>query len=207
MILSEARKLIIGTVKDQAEKLKNPNDYDFAIRQALAQYSQYRPRRISQTIATEANGQILTSAITDFDEGFINRLQIEYPIATTAGVQTFLDSWQWEYQLSDSGMVIRFLDSIPSVGTNVRIIHRVKHSFPAGEDTALTVPEGDVEALCNLATAECFQMLSALFTQTVDKYPQADFVNLNTKSQDYSYRAKNYRDLFVEHVRPSPMVA
>jgi len=199
MILSEAREMIVGAVKDEAGKLTTPDDYDFALKKALARYSQYRPRRISQTVATGANGEILTSAITDFDEGFIDRLQIEYPIATTSGTQTFLDSWQWEYQLSDSGMVIRFLDSIPAVGVNVRIIHRVKHSWPTSEDTALTVPEADTEAVCSLAIAECLQILSNLFTQTVDKYPQADFTNFSTKGQDYSYRAKNYRDLFDEH--------
>jgi hypothetical protein len=199
MTLSEARQLIQTLVKDEANKLDMVVDFDQALGKALAFYSQKRPKVLSQTVAVGANAQVLTSAITDFDEGFIDQMMIEYPILNGSGDQTWLWRDTWELQTSNSGEVIRFY-TVPE-GQNVRFVHRVKHVLPVGDDVALTVRESDTEALCTLAAAEALQMLANIFTQTTDKYPQSDFAAFGNKGSDYESRARAYRRLFLDHIR------
>lgn len=198
MILGEARLLIQSLVKDEANKLDLVADLDRALKMALATYSKYSPRVLSQTLAVGTNGEILTSAITSFDEGFIEQMQIEYPILTGAGKQTWIDRSEWDLQQGTAGQVIRFYTI--GQGQNVRVVHRVKHVLPASDTLALSVPESDTEAVCNLAAAEALQMLARLFTQTIDKYPQSDFVNFSNKGADYEARSKTHRRIFKDHI-------
>lgn len=214
MTLSEARELIIAMVKDDAPKLSTPDDYDQCLTKALARYSRYRPRRLSQTITAGANGLILTSAITGFNEGYVDRMRIEYPINETSGKQTWLEPDEWEFQrVDDAGSplvpiyVIRFFNGIAEAA-NVRIVHTVKHALSSDDADSLTVPESDVEAVCDLAASEALGMLARIYTQSSDgRGVQADIASFQNKSADYSFRAKTLRDQFDEHMVPSPMVA
>jgi hypothetical protein len=198
LILSEARDLVIATVRDDAAKLSIPVAYDNALKKALAHYSQFRPRVLSQTVVCGASSQILTSAISDFDQGFLEQMRVEYPILTGPGYQTWLERDEWELQQIDAGQVIRFCSV--QVGSSVRFVHRVKHVIPLDDALAMTVRESDSEAVCNWASAEALIMLANLFTQTVDKMPQADFANFSNKGADYQSRANALKRLFYDHL-------
>jgi hypothetical protein len=199
MTLADALNLIKTLVQDTAAKLE-PEHYEAALKKALSYYSQFRPNVASQTIPCGANGKILASAITNFDEGFVEQMKIEYPIILRMGAPYWLDDDDWSYEQEDAGPLIRFIGVVPPLGANVRIVHRIKHVLPADPDDSLTVRESDTEAVCEWAAAEALQMLSRLYTQTVDKMPQVDFANFQNRGGDYQSRANVHKRAFYDHL-------
>lgn len=198
--LEEARNAISALVRD--EKILAPIDYDLALGRALTYYSLFRPLVLSQTISTSANGEVPTSSITSFDQGFLGDLQVEYPISTS-GWFNWLDRCDWSLEQTASGQVLRFY----AVGAaqSVRIVHRVPHTVPATETSLLTVRGSDVQAVCQWAAAECLQMLADRYSgQTTEGVIMSADMAAFGKGADCEARAQTLRRLFTQHMSNAP---
>jgi hypothetical protein len=175
MLLSEAIALTQKIVRDNAAKLSDTQDeagieapYESGLALALSTYSMRVPLRKTQTINCGANGMILTSAITGFDEGFISYLQVEHPVAVS-GPPNWMTPDAYILDILDTGQVIRFVDAIPNTGDPCRIVHHVPHVAPNDDSAPFTVRGSDMNAVCHLAGANCLRMLSTYYGQTTNK--------------------------------------
>src|SRR5215471_13355741 len=183
--LDICKQTIAALVRD--EKQLQPGDYLIALKRALLTYSQFRPRRKSQTLVVGGNASIQTANITEFDEGFINQMMIEYPI-TNLGPPWWLDPAAWSLEDLDSGQVIRFFSIAP--GESVRIVHRCPHVMPTDDQTTLTVRDSDAQAVCTLAADECLQMLADKYSSQTSETNvlTADIAHFMSKGQDCEAR-------------------
>jgi hypothetical protein len=196
--LDICKQTIVALVRD--DKQLQPGDYLIALKRALQTYSQFRPKRKSQTLIVGGNSSILTANIAEFDEGFINQMMIEYPI-TQSGPPIWLDSAEWCLQDLDAGQAIRFF-TIPS-GESVRIVHRCPHQLPTDDQLTLTVRESDAQAVCSLAAAECLQMLGDKYSSQASETNvlTADIAHFMSKGQDCEARGNKLRAGFYDHLK------
>jgi hypothetical protein len=207
MTVDEAITEIRATVRDQAKKLSNLKDvadfdaYETGFKRGLAMYSQLRPRVFSQTLSCGANGRIPTSSISNYDEGFIDLMRIEFPIVDL-GSPNWLDRSDWQLDLDGAVRVIRFTEVIPAEGQQVRIVHPVPHKMPADTTGLCTVIDSDMPAVVNWSAAECLQMLANEYAQASEHtVAQADIATFVNKSQIYSSRAAEMKKQFFLHLR------
>lgn len=171
------------------------------LRRGLAQYSQLKPRKLSQVVTCGANGRIAIAGIADFDEGFINLLRVEYPIVEV-GKPCWLDADDWQLYLDGESQVIRFTETIPANGERVGIHHSAAHVMPDDDDDALTVVASDMPAVVHWSAAECMQMLADFYVQSAEHSNQgADIAVFINKSQICSSRAAELRKQFWLYLR------
>lgn len=213
MKLSEARADLKAIIRDDAAVLSDPDDFNVCLRRALQTYSQKWPRRAVQELTSDDDGVIDTADITGFDEGYVDRLKIEYPVQTS-NAATFLTPEQWQLYDDADSRLIRIVYQPPEfnigapfisgfvVGTSapfiVLIHHTTTHVLPA-EDAELTARTSDHKAIVDEAASEAFGMLSNQYTQTVDKSVGADFV-LTGKGDSYNSRQKIYHQMYLDHI-------
>jgi hypothetical protein len=213
MTVEEAIVEMRATVRDQALKLGNLksgtgndlvagfNAYQTAFGRGLAVYSQLKPRKLSQTVFCGANGRVPTSSITEFDEGFVDLMRIEYPIIPL-GEPNWLEDSDWQLDLDGSVQVIRFTQIIPGEGQQVRIVHLVPHKAPLDFTGACTVVDSDMPAVVNWSAAECLQMLADEYAQASEHtVASADIATFVNKSGIYSSRAVEMKKQFFLHLR------
>jgi hypothetical protein len=152
-------------------------------------------------VSCGANGRIAVSSIAEFDEGFANLMAIEYPLMPV-GCPSWLEDYEWQLDLDGTALVIRFTETIPAQGDQVRIVHLAPHKAPSGFTGACTVIDSDMPAVVNWGAAECLQMLADEYAQSSEHtVAQADIANFVNKSGIYSSRAAEMKKQFFLHLR------
>ncbi len=189
MTLSQIRQRVINEVKDESEKLCDPDDFNSSIEAALKEFSKQVPDvKVEDVVGSGDHDQDLPVGWID---EFSNIKQIEYPIGTVPAV--YIDSEDYLIYSSPTGDNIRLLNNTPAITESIRVSYTILR-------TAITVPEGDIEAFIRLAAAYCLDKLANSWLQMNDSLISADSVDRESKSRDASIRAKSLRKLYREHI-------
>jgi len=209
MKYDEALAGIVARVRDEAGKLgdgpdtvsETPAAYEIALKAGLSFYSKIRPRRRTQTIPCGANGRILCSSITDFDQGFIGLLGFEYPIIE-AGEPSWLSDDDWILDQDQDGIdLIRFVGSIPPAGALVRVASFCEHKLP-DPTVAFTVTDSDMQVVIVFAAAEAMFILSAEYAQSSEHTILNAQISISiNKSDTYRSRGNELRKRAFESLR------
>lgn len=206
--LKQARGSVKRLVRDEANILLDPGDYDLALSRALQAYSLLRPRPVTQELFANSDHVVLTSIITGFDRAYVDKLRIEYPVLQSFGVPDYIDPDEWFLYQSPSGLAIRFNYS-PQTTEAMRIHHAIPYVLPVDtngdpdDEGELTVIASDLDAVCSEAAANANTMLANYYTQSADSATGAEFVGFSTKSREYQTRAKMYHEVFEAHMEKS----
>ncbi len=189
MTEAQIRQRIIAEVKDESEKLDDPDDYDNSIKAALTEFSRQIPDvTVKDIVGSGTNDQ-------DLPVGWINDFsgikQIEYPIGDVPAA--YLDNDEYLIYSAPTGDKIRLLNNRPAVTESIRVSYTILR-IPT------TVPEGDVEAFILLASSFCLDKLANAWLQMNESTIAADSVDRNSKSRDATARAKAMRVLYRSHL-------
>ena len=173
------------------------SDIDSCASSALAIYSEKRPNILVAEIIADFTGAIFVSTLPNFDEGFLEQTQIEYPIVPN-GRPIFLGRDEWEAYRTTVGLAVRLIYLAP-LGQTVRLSYRVPHVFPSDDVTALTIRASDFDALCHLAASLVNGKLASFYVQTTDNV-LSDAVDYKTRRTEYEARAKWERQQYDDHI-------
>jgi hypothetical protein len=182
---------VTGIVHDSSGKLASA-DYDRIVAAAIARYSKDRPD-ISVVDLTGNAGHDYDLPSGWIDE-FSDVVSIEYPMGQipTAFINDDIDD-AWTIYQTPTGKKLRLIYAAPAASQQFRVTFTVSR-------TDATIPDSDVDALCNLAASFCLEELANLYAQTSDPMINADVVNYRTKSQEFAARAKRLIQLYKEHL-------
>lgn len=187
--IASIRTKVVGIVSDDSGKLVNPADYDRNIAAAIALYSKHRPNlKVADITGNGGHDYDLPSGWID---EFSTVKGIEYPIGDVPA--TMLDADDYEIYQSPAAKKIRLINDSPSASESFRVTFTILR-------TDTTIPDGDIDALCNLSAALCLEDLANAFAQTSDSLINADSVNYRTKSDEFARRAKRLMQLYKEHI-------
>ena len=189
MTQAQIRQRMIAEVKDESEKICDPEDYDNAIESALKEFSRQVPDvSVEDVVGSGTNDQ-------DLPAGWVNEFsyikQIEFPIGNIPA--TYLDPDNYLIYSEPSGDKIRLLDNKPAVTESIRVSYTTLR-------ISTTVPEGDIEAFILLASAFCLQKLANAWLQMNDSLIAADSVDRENKSRDATARSRALRELYRTHL-------
>ena len=212
MTRDEAISEIGTTIQDTAKKLGDPaaapDTYLLALKRGLGLFSQFRPRRITQTLAVGANGRIAISSIADFNESYIDAMRIEYPLIQL-GEPRWLgpDDWQLDTMYgNDSTPAIRFVGIIPAVGQQCRIAHFTAYEVPATGLEAFTVADDDMPPVISFSSAFGLGMLSNWYKQSSEVVSAgADITTFINKSGLYSAGVKEHYAAGMQYLKAQAM--
>ena len=189
MTEAQIRQRVIAEVKDESDKLCDPEDFDNSIQSALKEFSRQIPDvDVEDVVGSGTNDQDLP---TGWINEFSNIEQIEFPIGNIPA--TYLDPDNYLIYSDPSGNKIRLLDNQPAMTESIRVSYTLLR-------VATTVPEGDIEAFILLASAFCLEKLANAWLQMNDSLIAADSVDRQNKSRDAAARAKILRALYKAHL-------
>lgn len=187
--LADIRTKTISIVRDDSGKLVNPADYDRIISAAISSYSRHRPySKVVDIAGAGANDYTLP---TGWIDEFSSIVSIEYPLNDVPA--TLLDKDEYEIYQTATAKKLRLKYAKPTASESFRVTFTILR-------TSTTIPDSDVDVLCNLASAFCLEELANIFAQTSDSTLSADSVNYRSKSQEFSSRAKRLMQLYKEHL-------
>lgn len=187
--LASIRAKVTGIVSDDSGKLINPGDFDRNINAAISIYAKHRPKlKVMDVMGNGTNDYDLP---TGWNDEFSIIEAIEYPIGDVPA--TMLDHDDYEIYQSPTAKKIRLKNATPSASESFRATFTILR-------TDTTIPDSDVDALCNLASALCLEELANAYAQTSDSTIAADSVNYRTKSYEFSQRAKRLMQIYKEHM-------
>lgn len=192
--LADIRTKVVGIVRDNSGKLVNPTDYDRNIAAAISQYSKHRPAvKVADITGNGTHDYPMpaSGAITIWDDEFSTVKSIEYPVGEIPA--TFLENDEYEIYQTPTAKKIRLKNNSPSAAETFRM------SFTSLRTDA-TIPDADVDALCNLAGSLCLEELANVYVQTSDPTVSADSVDYKSKSAEFGARAKRLMQLYKEHI-------
>ena len=189
MTQAQIRQRVIAEVKDESEKLCDPEDFDSSIDAALKEFSRQIPDvKVEDVVGSGTNDQ-------DLPAGWINEFsfikQIEFPIGNIPA--TYLDPDDYLIYSDPSGDKIRLLENQPALTESIRVSYTTLR-------VSTTVPEGDIEAFILLASAFCLEKLANAWLQMNDSTIAADSVDRDSKTRDATARSKNLRALYKAHL-------
>jgi hypothetical protein len=174
--------LVIARVKDDAEKLVDPTDYNDAITAALARYSKGKPRILVRDLPG-TDGHDLALPV-EWSPDFSEVRSLEYPIGTVPA--DLLQPGCWALYQSPTSTVIRLDDLAPAATETIRCTFVVLH-------TEATLPATDVEPVADIAAAICLLQLAAAYGNSTDSTIQADSVDHQSKTDQYRRLATELR--------------
>lgn len=181
--IPEIQQRVAGHIQDAAGKLSS-DELKAAIEEALGgRYSKDRPRRL--VVDLTSNGtqyEWALSAVSGWQDGFSQVVQIEYPQGERTPI--FLETDDWTIYESPTGRFLRFRFALTS-GKKARVQFTAPHAVDAS-----SLPDADFYAIGALAASLAAQRLSALYAQIGDSSIGADTVNYRTKSQEYAALAR-----------------
>lgn len=187
--LADIRTKVIGITRDDSGKIVNPTDYDRIINAAVNYFSRHRPDyKVVDVVGAGVSDYALPTGWVD---GFSSIEDIEYPLNDVPA--TLIDKDSYEVYQTPAAKKLRLKYAKPTGAESFRIAFTILR-------TATTIPDGDVDALCNLASAFCLEELANMFAQTSDATLSADSVNYKSKSSEFSQRAKRLLQLYKEHI-------
>lgn len=176
-------------VKDESDKLVDPDDYAAAVTEALKRYSKNRPRLVCEDLPGDGSHDLgLPAGWTD---GLSTIHSLEYPIGQVPEV--LLDSDLWTFYRTPDGETLRLLAVTPGADESVRVLYNTVH-------TEATVPAADLEAIANLAASICLRQLASAYGQTSDPTISADVVNYRSKTDEFRRLADSLEEKYGDHL-------
>jgi len=195
MALIDHQSLVESMVRDDAAKLTN-NDFVKAVNRSIARYSKDRPRAIVEDVAAPGGNYLNLPASWEF--GFSRIESIEYPIGNVP--PTLLDIASYGMYNAPGGKQI-MVRSIIAAAESVRISFSIKHTVDEVTDTS---PEHEREAIAAWAAAVCCEQLASYYAGDSDSTIQSDSVDHNSKSREFSNRAKVFRKRYFDELGIDP---
>ncbi len=164
------------------------------IAEAIKTYSNHRPLEVPLRVT--GDGEYSYALPEDWEDGFSKVRSIEYPAGEQEPV--FLDMSQYIIYRDDTGLVLRFLQATPSTSEEFIFTYLTRHTVDVDE---ATIPEADMEAICNLAGAlSCL----ALGRKLAEQVGGGGTFNVQDETWRsiirYSEKAKELMDLFSNHM-------
>ncbi len=171
--------IVKSLVKDDANKLADPDDYLAAIEAILTgRYSADRPLIKVKDYAGNGVAYTFTLPATYID-GFSSIESVEYPAGERP--QSFLDAREFLVDwISETAKALILSETTPATGQTLRVRYSAQRTIES--EILLT----DRDAVSKLAAALCYRMLAARYAQTSDPTISADVVNYRTKAQEYT---------------------
>jgi hypothetical protein len=174
--------LVIARVKDDGQKLSDPDDYNNAVTAALARYSKGKPRTLVRDLpGTDSHNLALP---VEWCPDFSVATALEYPIGSVPA--DILPPADWCMYVSPTSSVIRLTNLSPAATESVRCTFTALH-------TEATLPVVDQEAVADLAASICLLQLAAAYGNSTDSTIQADSVDHQSKTDQYRRLAQELR--------------
>lgn len=186
--LFNMRSIVTDKIKDDSGKITT-EDKDRNILEAIKKYSKHRPDLKVVDIA--GNGTHDYSLPTGWIDEFSIIRSIEYPVGNVPA--DYLDADDYEIYQTTTAKKIRLNTYSPSASDSFRVSFTIPR-------TDTTIPDNDVDAVCNLASSLCLEELANFYIQLGDSTIGADSVNYRSKSYEAAQRAKAMLRLYKEHM-------
>lgn len=191
MALSDFQTLVGDLVRDDADKISE-TQRDNAIGAAVARYSKDRPRpKVDDLTAAGGNYLDLPEA---WEADFSEVQAVEYPVGEFP--PSYVSPQAWSLYATPTGLQIMVAYKF-SEGATVRLTYSISHQVNSEEDT---IPLGDREPVCCLAAASLCDQLAGFYSGDSDSTIQADSVNHQSKSQEFSARARALRKRYYDEL-------
>jgi hypothetical protein len=169
-------------------------DVDVAIQAAVGEYQREHPLEKAVRIAGSGAFKYAISGLTGFVDGSSGLLGVAYPHATTDQFLNFLEDDAFGIVRDDTGAFLWFVSARPATGEFFLVVFTAPHTVSA---TVWTPPASDDEALADLATAYCFQLLAGRYSQETESSISADVVNRLTKAAEARANARIWREAYA----------
>jgi hypothetical protein len=165
---------------------------------ALAEYSQRRPVLKTVDIASSGSNETPLPRSDGWIDDFSSVRSVESPIG--ANPPNFADPRKWGLLRTPTGLVLRWLIEWPSTSQTVRMTFSTVQSYGTlAADT--TVPDLDHGAVCALTAHFASIAMATGYARTHEPILSADAATYRTKSQEWLSVAKNWRDVYENHMQ------
>jgi hypothetical protein len=177
-------------LKEQANILDDA-DKQRLIKSALTTYSRHRPDTAANDITgdTGFDYSVDDTNFPAYVEGFSSITAVEYPYDSTDAVPNTLESEDWIVYDGPSGQMLRLLNSSPAVTETIRVHFSIPYAFSAN---AVTLPDTDFYAICDLATAYVLRAIASKYIATGASSIGVDAVAYRSKAREAMDLAKVY---------------
>ena len=169
-----------------------------ALEDAIAEYSQTRPVLKTVDIAANGTNETALPVASGWIDDFSTVRQIESPVGSNP--PNYVDPRKWGMYRAPTGMALRWLIEYPANATGIRMTFSTIHSYGVTDPLLTTVPDLDHGAVCALAAHFCAIALASGYARTHEPILSADAATYRTKSQEWLSVAKNWRDVFENHM-------
>ena len=165
---------------------------------ALAEYSQARPVLKTVDITSTGSNETPLPRSSGWIDEFSSIRACESPIGSNP--PNYVDPRKWGLYRAPTGLVLRWLIEWPANNTTVRMTFSTIHTYDATDPLLTTVPDLDHGAVCALTAHHCGIALASGYARTHEPLMSADAASYRTKSQEWLSVAKNWRDVYEEHM-------
>ncbi|MCC7487627.1 MAG: hypothetical protein IT529_21845 [Burkholderiales bacterium] len=191
-MLSDYQALAQQFTREDAGKIAT-TDIDRAIDLAVVRYSEDRERiKVEDLTPTDANTLPLP---TGWETGFSALRSLEYPIGNVP--PTMIDPARYSLYQSPASTVIKTLDGVSVAAAAVRASYTIKHAVTSSLDT---IPLQHREPVACWAAASLCDQLATFYAGQSDSTMQADTVNHQSKSAEFSARARALRKRYLDEL-------
>lgn len=188
--MAELGELIIrakSLAQDHAEHAQS-DDWEEAVREALAVYNRDFPRRV----VTDRNGdgnKFDFELGSDFDQSYSTVLEVEYPAGKR--YPEMLEPRHWMLYQSPDGPVLRMLSYTPGSSEQVRVTFSSPHTIDGLNDAiSTTIPGSHIDGVIALTASQVLRRLANRFLHEQDRsILHGDQVDRLSKSDEAKKRA------------------
>jgi hypothetical protein len=177
---------VIGVLQDAAGDLGS-EEQDRLIQEAVRRYCRVEPRVIVEDETGDGTRDLAVSLLASWVEGLSVIKQVEYPVTATDVEPPVLEQDEWRMYQTPAGKVLRFLKDVPTAAQTVRITYTTLHT---ADETGLTIPETDFDAVANWGASLCLRSLAHRYAQSAEPTIGADSVRHDSLSERYARRAR-----------------
>lgn len=196
MILGQVDALISSVDEELSEERRLQ-----IIEGAIERFGIDRPDQVTDDFSGDAGRYYpITTNLTSFTEGLSTVLSVEYPAATIASDETpvYLTADDWDDNYWQGGTrYLFFPNHSPAATETVRVRYTAAY---VKSDGAYNINSGDFHMVCLLAASMVCQAIATKYSRTVDSVISADSVDHITRGQEFSRRAKEYMNLYLEQI-------
>lgn len=168
-----------------------------ALQQAVIKFSSDRPREVIEEFNGTGTFDYELADMEAWLEGFSSIKKVEYPVDDTVQEESILQDDAWKIIKTSSGSYLRFLEDEPTASEEIRITYTGLHVCT---NALCTIPKSDEIAVQTLAASKFCSMIAAYYAQSQDSTIGADSVDHKSKAQEYSARARAYKQEYYEHM-------
>ena len=172
-------------------------DKVLALAAAVKRYSGDSPRKIPEDIPGNGGFDYPLASLASWTDKFSKVSHVEYPVDDSRREAKSMPDTQWRIYAKPTGDCLRFLAATPAAAEQIRITYTALHVC---DDIGCSIPDSDAEAVQMLAAANFCEMLATYFANTADSVIRADSVDHKSRAQEYSSRARAYRQAYFAHL-------